>query len=130
MCDKNRNDTDLSAQLYPLRALPMNTDTLLAPLERALSQSQALLSLARADDWESFETLVQQRQQGLLSIQDTEYLQSLAAAELGQRAAVLVREIQTINEQLANLAETRKTKLVSDLRQAGHAAKAIDAYGR
>jgi flagellar protein FliT len=108
----------------------MDIDSLLDPLTRALSQSQALLSLAQAGDWESFETLVQQRQQGLLSLNDQEYLQSLAQADLESKAAELIQEIQAINKQLAGLAEINRDNTASEMRQSNRANKAIDAYGR
>ncbi len=108
----------------------MDTNPLLDPLVRALSQSQALLSLAQAGDWDSFETLVQQRQQGLLSIHDADYLESLASADLEMQAASLIREIQGINKQLTNLAEIDRNNRATELRQAAIANKALDAYGR
>lgn len=108
----------------------MDIETLLDPLSRALSQSQALLSLAEAGDWDSFETLVQQRQQGLLSINDAEYLQSLAQADLEPQAAHMIEEIQTINKRLSELAEISREQVASELRQTNRAMKAIDAYGR
>jgi flagellar protein FliT len=108
----------------------MDTDSLLDPLSRALSQSHALLSLAQAGDWESFETLVQQRQQGLLSLNDQEYLESLAQADLEAKAADVIQEIQAINKKLADLAETNRESRASELRQTNHATKAMDAYGR
>jgi flagellar protein FliT len=108
----------------------MDIDPLLDPLARALSQSQALLSLAQAGDWESFETLVQQRQQGLLSLNDPEYLESLAQADLESQAAGVIQEIQGINKQLSALAETSRDNAASELRQSNRATKAIDAYGR
>jgi flagellar protein FliT len=107
----------------------MDTNTLLDPLVRALSQSQALLSLAQAGDWDSFETLVQQRQQGLLSLNDPEYLETLAQANLEADAAGLIQEIQTLNKALTSLAEVNRENAASKLRQSGKAAKAIDAYG-
>lgn len=108
----------------------MDTNPLLDPLVRALSQSQALLSLAQAGDWDSFETLVQQRQQGLLSIHDADYLESLASADLEMQAASLIQEIQGINKQLTNLAEIDRNNRATELRQAAIANKALDAYGR
>lgn len=108
----------------------METNPLLDPLVRALSQSQALLSLAQAGDWESFETLVQQRQQGLLSINDPEYLESLTEADLESKAAGVIQEIQGINRQLSALAEENRDKAATDLRQHTIASKAMDAYGR
>ena len=108
----------------------MDIDSLLDPLTRALSQSQALLSLAQAGDWESFETLVQQRQQGLLSLNDQEYLESLAQADLETKAANLIQEIQAINKTLAELAESHRENSASELRQNNRSVKAIDAYGR
>jgi len=108
----------------------MDMNSLLDPLARALSQSQALLSLAEAGDWESFETLVQQRQQGLLSLSDEEYLESLANANLEAKAAGIIQEIQGINKMLAVLAERDREKVSSDLRQSTVASKAIDAYGQ
>jgi flagellar protein FliT len=108
----------------------MDIDSLLDPLSRALSQSQALLSLAQAGDWESFETLVQQRQQGLLSLNDQEYLESLAQADLEAKAAEVIQEIQTINRRLTELAEVNREHKMSELRQNSLANKAIDAYGQ
>ena len=74
--------------------------------------------------------LVQQRQQGLLSINDAEYLQSLAQADLEAQAAHMIEEIQAINKRLSELAEISRDKVASDLRQSTKAMKAIDAYGR
>ncbi len=108
----------------------MDIDPLLDPLARALSQSQALLSLAQAGDWESFETLVQQRQQGLLSINDPEYLESLTQADLESQAAGVIQEIQGINKKLSELAEISRDNTASELRQSNRVTKAIDAYGR
>lgn len=108
----------------------MDNETLLDPLTRALSQSQALLSLAEAGDWDSFEVLVQQRQQGLLSINDTEYLTSLAQANLETAAVRMIGEIQEINKRLSELAEASRDQVASEIRQATKAIKAIDAYGR
>lgn len=108
----------------------MDTDSLLDPLARALSQSQVLLSLAQAGDWESFETLVQQRQQGLLSLNDQEYLESLAQADLDEKAAAMIQEIQTINKTLAELAEISRDTRASELRQANMVNKVLDAYGQ
>ncbi len=108
----------------------MDSNSLLDPLVRALNQSQALLSLANASDWDSFETLVQQRQQGLLSIHDTEYLQSLAQADLEASAAEIIQEIQEINKRLSVLASTSRDQIASELRQSNLASKAMDAYSR
>ena len=108
----------------------MDSNPLLDPLARALSQSQALLSLAQAGDWDSFETLVQQRQQGLLSLNDHEYLESLAQADLEAQAADVIQEIKAINLRLAELAEISRENAASELRQNNRANKAIDAYGR
>ncbi|MDO8344125.1 MAG: flagellar protein FliT [Cellvibrio sp.] len=108
----------------------MDINPLLDPLSRALSQSQALLSLAQAGDWESFEILVQQRQQGLLSINDQEYLESLAQADLDAQAAAVIQEIQGLNKRLAELAEISRENAASELRQSNKVSKAIDAYGR
>ncbi|PUA26385.1 MAG: hypothetical protein B0W54_21690 [Cellvibrio sp. 79] len=108
----------------------MDTNLLLDPLTRALSQSQALLALAQAGDWDSFETLVQQRQQGLLSIHDPEYLASLTQADLEAQAAELIHEIQQINRQLTGLAELNRDNTASELRHSANASKALDAYGR
>lgn len=108
----------------------MDTDSLLTPLERVLSQSQALLSLAQAGDWESFEPLVQQRQQCLLVINDNEYLESLGEADLVAQASGLIREIQAINQQLAQLAESNRDQTVSNLRQNIASVRAINAYSR
>jgi len=108
----------------------METVLLLTPLARALNQSQILLALAQAGDWESFETLVQERQQALLSINDSSYLESLAQANLEAKAADIIQEIKAINRKLNQLAELSLEKTASELRQTHRANKAIDAYGR
>lgn len=108
----------------------MELNPLLDPLARALQQSKALLSLAQADDWDSFEILVQQRQQGLLSINDPEYLQSIAHADLEANAAEVIQEIQSINKALAELAQNNRDKVATELRHSNKVSKAIDAYGQ
>ncbi|WP_323814622.1 flagellar protein FliT [Cellvibrio sp. NN19] len=108
----------------------MDVNPLLDPLSRALQQSRALLSLAQADDWDSFEILVQQRQQGLLSLNDLEYLQSLAQADLEASAAEVIQEIQAINKALSELAINNRDKVATELRQSNKASKALDAYGQ
>ncbi len=106
-----------------------NTETtLLQPLQQALAQSRALLSMAQADDWESFEVLVQRRQQCLLDIQKEAYLASLANAGLESQAAEVVAAIKTLNEQLASLAESQKIKVSSELRHISKSEKAINSY--
>ena len=108
----------------------MDSTSPLAPFERVLCQSQALLALAAAEDWESCEPLIQQRQQGLLEIQQANFLKAVADAQLESQAALIIQAIQSINKQLAVLADTRRDQLASDLRQATRAVKAIDAYRR
>ena len=108
----------------------MDAFTLLDPLEMALRQSQALMSLAQGGDWVSFELLIQQRQQGLLSINDPEYLQSLSEAKLEDKAANIVKEIHTINQQLTLLAEEHSAQMATEIRLLSQAEKAIDAYGQ
>lgn len=108
----------------------MESTSPLAPFERVLNQSQALLALAQAEDWESFESLIQQRQQGLLEIQQAAFLKAVAEAQLESPAALIIQAIQSINKQLATLADNRRDQLASDLRHATRAVKAIDAYRR
>ena len=105
----------------------MDNNPLLDPISRALSQSRALLSLAQAGDWDSFETLVQQRQQGLLSLNDQEYLESLAQADLEAAAADVIKEIQGINRVLSELASANRDQKASELRQTNLAPKAMNA---
>jgi flagellar protein FliT len=108
----------------------MDQNALLKPLEMALSQSQLLLSLAQGGDWTSFEMLIQQRQQGLLSINDPEYLESLTEAQLDEKAVMLVKAIQSINEQLTTLAEEHASTAAAEIRHLTQAEKAMDAYGQ
>ena len=108
----------------------MESTSPLAPFERVLNQSQALLALAQAEDWESFESLIQQRQQGLQEIQQAAFLKAVAEAHLESSAAAIIQAIQSINKELSTLADNRRDQLASDLRQATRAVKAIDAYRR
>lgn len=108
----------------------MDIETLVESLSRALSQSHTLLALAEAGDWDAFEVLVQEREQVLRLINDTEPLNLTTHAELESQTVQIIEEIQFINQRLSDLATANRDKLASDLRQSMKATKAIDAYSR
>jgi flagellar protein FliT len=108
----------------------MDLSSLLNPLEMALGQSQALLSLAQGGDWASFELLIQQRQLGLQAINDSEYLEALSQAGLDSEAVAIVKQIQSINGQLTTLAEEHSAQMAAEIRLLAQAERAIDAYGQ
>jgi len=108
----------------------MANNSLLAPLEAVLSQSQSLLSLAHEQNWAAFEVLLQQRQAGMRTLTDGDYLNALAAANLDVKAKELVSQIQTLNDQLGELAVRQREKLVAEVRQLSISDKAINAYGQ
>lgn len=108
----------------------MTSDELLAPLVTFLAQTQDLLALGEAGDWEAFASLLEQRQAGLAALGDSQQLIALAKAGKGEEAGFLIQQIQAANDQLAKLAEASKEELGEQLRQALQAEKALGAYNQ
>lgn len=105
----------------------MTTD-LLQPLHQFLEQSRRLLGLAKADDWEAFEVLLEERQQGLSALGDNKLLIAVAKAGVADEMRALLAEIQAVNNQLGEVAEAGRADLAAQLRQVVQAEKAIEAY--
>jgi flagellar protein FliT len=108
----------------------MSTATVIDPLKRALTQSEALLALAKADDWESFELLVQNRQQGLLVLQTPEFLHDVAELNAADEVARLIQAIQAINRELEDLSLKHQDGVASEIRHMAKSSKAMSAYGQ
>jgi flagellar protein FliT len=106
----------------------MTQSDLLQPLHRFLDQSQRLLALAEAGEWEAFEALLAERQKGLASVGDNALLIAVAKAGLADEMRQLLAEIQTSNNRVAEVAERSRADLAVQLRQVVQAEKAIDAY--
>lgn len=103
--------------------------SLLAPVNSLVEQTQHLLNLARAQDWEAFEVLLQQRQAAMNVLMDANYLSSVTKAGLENEVRQMVKDIKTMNLQLTELASRRQDEIASEIRQINRAGKAIDAYG-
>lgn len=101
---------------------------LLHPLRRFLEQSRQLLGLAENSDWEAFETLLTERQQGLASLGEGALLIAVAKAGLADEMRQLIADIQSVNDRIGEVAERERTDLAGQLRQSFQAEKAIDAY--
>jgi flagellar protein FliT len=103
--------------------------SLLAPVNSLVEQTQHLLNLARTQDWEAFEVLLQQRQAAMNVLMDANYLTSVTKAGLENDVRQMVKDIKTMNLQLTELASRRQDEIASEIRQLNRAGKAIDAYG-
>lgn len=107
----------------------MNT-SLLAPINSLVEQSQHLLNLARAQDWQAFEVLLLQRQACMNVLIDADYLQAVTKAGMENEVKHMVMDIKKINQQLTELATRRQDEIASEIRQLNRADKAMDAYGQ
>ncbi len=108
----------------------MANSSLLSPLNAVLDQSFSLLSLAREQNWEVFEVLLQQRQAGMKVLAEKDYLEALTKAELDTDAKELIRQIQELNQQLSELASKKRDQVVAEIRQLTIADKVAGAYGQ
>lgn len=101
---------------------------LLKRLEKFLEQSRELLRLAQEDNWEEFESLLNQRQEKLASLGENEFLIELAKAGLADDARELINAIRALDAQILQRAESGKADIGAKLRQSLQANKAIVAY--
>jgi flagellar protein FliT len=104
--------------------------SLLAPVNSLVEQSQHLLNLARAQDWQAFEILLLQRQASMNVLVDGDYMQSITKAGLESEVKHMVMDIKKINQQLTELASRRQDEIASEIRQINRADKAMGAYGQ
>lgn len=101
---------------------------ILAPLELFLARSRSLLELAQADDWETFETQLAERQASLPALGESQFLIAITQAGLVDEAKSLIQAIQSIDQQIVAVAENSKAKISEQLRQSIKATKAVVAY--
>lgn len=106
----------------------MTAIDVLAPLNLFLQQTEQLVALAKSGDWQAFELLLAEREAALPALSDSGLLIAVANAGLEEEMRSLITRIQDVNNCLGQLAENNKTILVSELRLAMQAEKAIDAY--
>ena len=102
--------------------------SILAPLESFLAQTQSLLALAQADDWETFETQMAERQTKLPALGENQFLIAITQAGLVDEAKSLIQAIQATDQQIVDVAESSKAKISEQLRQSIKATKAVVAY--
>ena len=102
--------------------------SILAPLEGFLAQTQSLLALAQADNWETFETQLAVRQASLPALGESQFLIAITQAGLVDEAKSLIQAIQSIDQQIVAVAENSKAKISEQLRQSIKATKAVVAY--
>ncbi len=108
----------------------MADTSLLSPLEAALDQSLILLNLAKEQNWEAFEVLLQQRQASMNALTDKGFLQAIAKADLDEQAKTLVIKIQDINRQLTDLSTKKRDQVVAEIRQINTVDKVAGLYGQ
>lgn len=108
----------------------MTTPELLQPLQIFLEQSQQLLTLAEAEEWETFEKLLAERQEGLAALGENQLLIAVAKAGLADDMRHLLAQIQGTNDRIGQVAEQSRADIAAQLRQSLQAEKAIDAYSK
>jgi len=104
--------------------------SLLAPINSLVEQSQHLLNLARAQDWQAFEMLLMQRQAAMAVLQDSQYLHAITNAGLDAEVKNMVSDIKMMNQKLTDMASRRQDEIASEIRQLNKGDKAINAYGQ
>lgn len=102
--------------------------SILAPLESFLAQTQSLLVLAQAGDWETFEIQMAERQTKLPALGESQFLIAITRAGLVDEAKSLIQAIQATDQQIVAMAESSKAKISEQLRQSIKATKAVVAY--
>jgi hypothetical protein len=106
----------------------MPDSAILTRLEVFLDQSQRLLVLAQANDWEEFERLMTERQQLLPSLSENSFLIEVTKAGLADKAKAMINDIKQIDACIVESAEHSKKDIAAKLRQSHQASKALDAY--
>src|SRR5690554_5266158 len=102
--------------------------SILAPLVIFLTRTQALLQLAEAEDWETFETQMAARHDTLPTLSENQFLIAITQAGLVDEAKSLIQTIQQLDQQIAAAAEKSKAKISEQLSHSIKATKAVVAY--
>jgi hypothetical protein len=105
-----------------------NDDTLLAPLYEFHKRTQELLTLARAGDWPAFEEGLAERQAGVQALNDGQFLIAVAKAGRADELRQGIADIQTLNDEMVELAEQSKARISAELKETQLAEKGIQAY--
>jgi hypothetical protein len=108
----------------------MKPENILEPLHTLLTQAQALLVFAQAENWSEFQTAFEHYQQNIFLLSDAAYIQTIQNENLSAEAQDFILQIQTINQQLDTLAEKTHANIASELRQILQSDKALNAYRR
>lgn len=106
----------------------MSTTDILQPLQQFLEQSQRLLAMAHAGDWAGFEVLLQERQAAMPTLGDSQLLIAVAKAGKADQMRELIAEIQVVNTQIGEVAESGRGEIAAELTQLLQAEKAMKAY--
>lgn len=108
----------------------MNTHEILNPLTDILARVQELVQLAQAEDWIAMETAAKEYEQRVSLLEDATYFKSISDANLVEEAKAIIKEIQTVNNDLDTHTSLQREKIASELRQMTQSSKALEAYGR
>lgn len=106
----------------------MTDDDLLAPIRQFKRHTENLLDLARAGDWAAFEELSPNRQALLPIINDGEFLIAVAKAERAEEMREQISAIQSLNDELTELAEQAKSEVADTLKDQQIKDRAVKAY--
>ncbi|WP_111643282.1 flagellar protein FliT [Marinimicrobium alkaliphilum] len=104
--------------------------TCLNPVYQAIDQSRRLLALAREDDWATFEQVLAERQESLEALKSSEFMVEVVKNGYAEVLREAIVELQALNEQVGELAETSKARLSEQLKEFARGDKAKVAYGK
>lgn len=106
----------------------MSNSNLMEPVYQFRTQTEQLLELARAGDWEGYEQQAPQRQALLAKLNDNQFMIDVAEAGLADELREQLADIQTLNDELGRLAEQTKSDIANDLKRQNTNDKAVKAY--
>lgn len=106
----------------------MSNSDLMEPVYQFRVQTEQLLELARAGDWQAYEQQAPERQALLAQLNDNQFMIDIAEAGLADELREQIADIQTLNDELARLAEQTKSDIANDLKQQNTKDKAVKAY--
>lgn len=106
----------------------MSSDNLLEPVYQFRAQTEQLLKLARAGDWEGYEQQAPERQALLAKLNENQFMIDVAEAGLADELREQIADIQALNDELGRLAEQTKSDIANDLKRQNTNDKAVKAY--
>lgn len=106
----------------------MANGSLLAPFHQFLTDSNELLALAQAGEWEQFSEKMAVRPQALATLGDANLIDAIAEAGLADFLKESIEEIMVVNDEIEKVASQAKDSITKELSESFQMSKAISAY--